>query len=82
MTTDSRGAGVSTTSGIGVDAWVKIDGDCDITWDVEGEEAEFRFGGRSYGLDMIVTEEGLENLVRKGTEALHRMRAGVGDCGG
>lgn len=65
-----------TVSGICVDSWVRVEGPCDITCDVVGDEAQFRFGGeRSTGLQMIVTEEVLENLVQKSADALHRIRA-------
>lgn len=63
-------------SGICVDSWVKVEGRCNITCDVVGDEAQFRFGGaRSSGLCMIVTENGLEKLVNAGVEALRIMRA-------
>jgi hypothetical protein len=69
-----------TASGILVDSWVRVEGHCGITWDVIGDEAQFRFGGeRSTGLQMIVTEEGLENLVQESTDALRRMRAELGE---
>lgn len=65
-----------TATGIKVDSWVKIEGNCEIVCEVVGEEAQFRFGGeRSPGLDMVVTEQGLENLVQASTDALRRMRA-------
>lgn len=69
-------------SRIHVDSWVKVEDHCNITCDVVGDEAEFRFGGtRSTGLYMIVTEESLEKLVHISTDALHRMRAESDDDG-
>lgn len=74
-----REAEVFTVSGICVDSWVRVADSCDITFDVVGDEAQFRFGGEcSTGLQMIVTEEALENLVQKSTDALHRIRAELG----
>lgn len=65
-----------TVRGIYVDSWVKVEDNCNITCDVAGEEAEFRFGGAcSTGLLMIVTEGSLEKLVHASTDALRRVRA-------
>lgn len=65
-----------TTNGVCVDSWARIEGQCLITYDVAGDEAQFRFGGtRSSGIDLIITEEGLENLVQASTEALRKIRA-------
>lgn len=65
-----------------VDSWVKVEDNCDITCDVAGGEAEFRFGGEfSTGLFMIVTEGSLEKLVHTSTEALRRMRGESDDEG-
>lgn len=62
--------------GIVVDAWVKLDGQCEIECDVVGGEAQFSFGsGRAPGLQMIVTEAGLAKLMRKGGEALAEIRS-------
>lgn len=67
-------------SGICVDSWVRVEGQCGITCDIVGDEAQFRFGGaRSTGLHMIVTEECLRKLIRTSMDALHRMRAELGD---
>jgi hypothetical protein len=65
-----------TTNGVCVDSWARIEGQCLITYDVAGDEAQFRFGGtRSSGINLVVTEEGLANLVHVSTEALRKMRA-------
>jgi hypothetical protein len=66
---------VLTDQGIAVDAWVRIEEDCPIACDVVGGEAQFRFGGRrSDGIDLIVTEQGLENIVQACSRALETMR--------
>lgn len=62
-------------NGIYVDSWAKVEGDCEIECEVVGDETQFRFGGRRTGLDLIFTEEGLENMAEKCTEALRQLRA-------
>ncbi|APU16964.1 MULTISPECIES: hypothetical protein [Actinoalloteichus] len=63
-------------SGISVDAWVKLEGGCRVSVDIVGDEAQIRFGAvRSDGIDLIATEEGLEQLVETSAAALAELRA-------
>jgi len=67
---------VLTFRGIGVDSFVKVDADCPVTYEITGEQAQFRFGSvRSTGLTLIFTERSLETLIATGTTALLAMRA-------
>lgn len=67
-------------SGIHVDSWVRIEGQCDITCEIIGDEAQFQFGGTfSSGLNMIVTEEALRKLVHASRDALRRMNVELDD---
>lgn len=60
---------------IKVDSWVVIDGDCPIGFEVEGREIQFRLGDiHGGGLDLVLSEEGLEKLAVKVTEALEQVR--------
>ncbi|GAB2986582.1 hypothetical protein [Saccharothrix stipae] len=62
-------------SGIKVDSWVAIDGDCPMNFEVVGQEIQFRFGGvHDGGVDLVVSERGLANLAAKVTEALAQVR--------
>ncbi|NUT51803.1 MAG: hypothetical protein HOV94_31600 [Saccharothrix sp.] len=66
-----------TAGGTDVEAWVKVDDDCEIVCEVDRGEAQFRFGGpRSFALELIFTERGLENLARASADALRRVREG------
>lgn len=77
----NEGIIVFRPTGIIVDSWVRVEGHCDMSCDVTGDEAELRFGDEAAtGLQMIVTEEGLENLVRMGTDALNKMRANLDEA--
>jgi hypothetical protein len=65
-----------TNGGIAVDSWVRIEKGCAIECDVVGDEAQFTFGGRRGGeLSMIVTEDGLEQVVEHFQRALDQFRA-------
>jgi hypothetical protein len=67
---------VFTNGGIAVDSWVRIEKGCAIECDVVGDEAQFTFGGRRGGeLSMIVTEDGLEQVVEHFQRALDQFRA-------
>ncbi|GAA4542137.1 hypothetical protein [Amycolatopsis samaneae] len=59
-----------------MDSFVNIEDRCEITCDVTGDEVQLRFGG-SYacGLEMVVTEDALEKIVKVGAAALERLRA-------
>lgn len=62
-------------NGIEVESWAKVEGHCAIECDVVGDEVQMRLGDRSSGLDLIFTEEGLENMVDKCSGALREIRA-------
>nr|WP_042182679.1 hypothetical protein [Kibdelosporangium sp. MJ126-NF4]CEL15143.1 hypothetical protein [Kibdelosporangium sp. MJ126-NF4]CTQ93261.1 hypothetical protein [Kibdelosporangium sp. MJ126-NF4] len=61
-------------NGISVDSWALVEDDCTIKVDIAGDQAQFRFGGRNSGLDIVFTEQGLANLVEQSTEALKQLR--------
>jgi hypothetical protein len=62
-------------SGIKVDSWVAVEGDCQIDFDVVGQEIQFRLGGvHDGGLDLVFSERGLAKLAAKVTEALAQVR--------
>ncbi|MFE2753013.1 hypothetical protein ACFXGA_13560 [Actinosynnema sp. NPDC059335] len=64
-----------TAGGTDVEAWVRVDDECDIVCEVDRDEVQFRFGGtRSFALELIFTERGLENLSRISADALRRLR--------
>lgn len=60
--------------GICVDSWVKVEDNCNIRCEIVGDEAQFRLGGSSGGLEIIFTEGGLATLVTVGAAVLERMR--------
>jgi hypothetical protein len=64
-----------TSQGIGVDAWVTLDGTCSFSCDVVGEQAQFEFGSSAGSLNLLASECALEQLARVATEALQRLRA-------
>ncbi|MGH3932351.1 MAG: hypothetical protein ACRDTF_20525 [Pseudonocardiaceae bacterium] len=63
-----------THSGIAVEAWVKIEGNCPIKWEVVDDQAQFVIGPNSATLSLIASEEGLKKLVTTASEALRAMR--------
>lgn len=65
-----------TNGGIAVDSLVRIEKGCAIDSDVVGDEAQFTFGGRRGGeLSLVVTEDGLEQVVEHFQRALDQFRA-------
>jgi hypothetical protein len=61
-------------SGVKVGTWIEIEY-CSIDYSVYGDEVEFQIGEGPDGVCVIATENGLANLVTKGTEALQAIRA-------
>lgn len=55
--------------GVDVRTWVRIRRDTTIEWTAHREEVEFTIGGR-HGLELLITEDGLRNLLHVGTSAL------------
>lgn len=65
-----------TSPSIGVDAWVRIEGHCPITYEPMGEQMQFRLGSaRGCGLTVVLTEQALENLIVAFGEGLRALRA-------
>jgi hypothetical protein len=60
---------MQTNRGIAVDAWVAIDGDCDLVWSVVGDQAEFEFGHRTGSIGVVATKDALTKLVAGSTAA-------------
>ncbi|MCP2168015.1 hypothetical protein [Goodfellowiella coeruleoviolacea] len=57
-----------------LDSWVKVSGSCEITCDLVGDEAQFRFvGDGSSELELIMTEAALEKFVPICADALRGM---------
>ncbi|ALG06518.1 hypothetical protein AOZ06_05880 [Kibdelosporangium phytohabitans] len=67
--------GVLSSNGVAVCAWFKISGGCAIEYNTCIDEVEFTLGGRTNGFDFVATEEGLEQFIEVGTEALRALRA-------
>lgn len=65
--------------GLLVSSWVKLEGGASIEYEVLGDEVEFCFGGRRGNFQLYATEDGLADLVAKGSEALGKIKAGVVD---
>lgn len=64
-----------TSGGTSVETWVSIDGSCPVGWDVIEGEVQLRFGsGKTYALELIADEQGVENLIRASQAALRRLR--------
>ncbi|ONI77751.1 hypothetical protein ALI144C_30370 [Actinosynnema sp. ALI-1.44] len=68
-------------NGVQVSAWFKIENRCHIEYNVCANEVEFTLGGRTDGFDFVATEDGLEQLITVGTEALRDLRATGSDEG-
>lgn len=66
---------VFTSQGIATDSWVLINGDCVLSCEVIGDQAQFEFGHGTSALHLNTSEEGLVKLVQVATEALHRLLA-------
>lgn len=66
------------SSDVEVTAGVLVGDDYSIDYHLCGDEVEFDCGGKR-GLNLLVSEGGLETLVTKATEALHALRAEAAD---
>jgi hypothetical protein len=66
---------VFTNQGIAVDSWVSVDGQCWLSCDVIGDQAQFDFGHSTGSLHLNVSEAALARLVQVATEALTRFQA-------
>jgi hypothetical protein len=66
-------------SGVIVNAWVKFDETCSITYSVGPDEAEFMIGPQGRAFELLATEDGLAKLVDVATAALREIQAGGGD---
>ena len=64
-----------TSQGIATDSWVLINGDCALSCEVIGDQAQFEFGHGTSSLHLNASEEGLVKLVQVATEALNRLLA-------
>ena len=63
-----------TNQGIAVNAWVTVDGDCSLSCDVIGDQAQFEFGTSTGSLNLIASETGLARLATVANDALTRLR--------
>jgi hypothetical protein len=67
-----------TARDIAVDAFVKVDTGCSITWEMSGDEIECQFGGRyATGMTLLLSKASLEKLIATGTDALRAAQSGV-----
>ena len=66
---------MDTLFGIGLDVWVNIDRDCDMSHEVVGDQAQFTLGHRNGTLQLILDEAGLTQLVDEARKTLGEMRA-------
>ncbi|SDO89892.1 hypothetical protein SAMN04487905_10168 [Actinopolyspora xinjiangensis] len=60
-------------NGVSMGTWIKVD-DGPIRYAVCGDVVEMELGGQGSGAELVTTEEGLSNLLREGTAALHELR--------
>lgn len=65
--------------GLMVSSWVSLEGGADIEYLVYGDQVELCFGGRRGNFQIHATEDGLAELITKGSAALHAIRAGDAD---
>ena len=61
--------------GIAVDTWVKIAGGCPIRWEVAGGEARFEIGPEVAVLNLVASEQGLQELIAVAADALRAIQA-------
>jgi hypothetical protein len=66
---------VFTSQGIAMDSWVLMSGDCALSCEVIGDQAQFEFDHGTSSLHLNASEEGLAKLVQVATEALHKLLA-------
>jgi hypothetical protein len=66
---------VNTFRGIAMDAWVDVDEDCPIHGEVVSQQAQIELGHGAGSLHVVLTEEGLANLVQVLIATLTDMRS-------
>ena len=64
---------MNTLFGIALDAWVTIDRECDMTFEVIGGQAQLTLGHRAGSLQLVMDEAGLAKLVDVAQQTLGRM---------
>lgn len=55
---DEGGQAVFTSQGIATDSWVLISGDCELSCEVVGDQAQFEFGHGTSSLHLNASEGG------------------------
>jgi hypothetical protein len=58
-----------------LDSWVRVEGDCPLSCEVIGNDANFEFGTKASALHLTASEPALIKLVAVATEALTRLQA-------
>jgi hypothetical protein len=66
---------MNTFQGIAMDAWIDVDGDCPMSGEVVGSQAQIELGHSTGSLHLVLTERGLGNLVDVLTTALTKLRS-------
>ena len=69
---------VDTFSGIALDVWVNVDGDCPMTYEVSRSEVQLELGHSTVTLHLILTDQGLAAFAAATGKALAELRAGDG----
>jgi hypothetical protein len=64
-----------THRGIAVDSFARIESDCSMTCTVVGDEAQFEFGDTTHCLNLIVSDEALEQLSTMIADAMAQFKA-------
>ncbi len=67
---------MDTFLGIALDAWVNIDGGCDMKTEVARSEVQIELGHTTGSLHLILSEDGLAKLASVVATALRAFRAG------
>lgn len=65
---------MNTLFGIAVDAWVTIDRECEMDFEVVGGQAQLTLGHRAGSLQLVMDEPGLTKLVDVARRTLDEMR--------
>jgi hypothetical protein len=65
--------------GLQVSSWVELDHGAEIDYNVYSEAVELCFGGQRGTFQIHASEDGLAELVSKGSEALDALRQGATD---
>ncbi|GLZ37738.1 hypothetical protein [Actinokineospora sp. NBRC 105648] len=63
-----------SVTGFKVSTWFNLGKDCQIEYSVIGGEIEFALGPDGGDIQIVTTEEGLENLIEVTTKALASVR--------